>query len=155
MVDHPQSDTLLPGHDHEKSEASIRGILWSGFALAVLIAAALGGLYLFVASLSGRQVTNPQPLPPTLRGQQLPPLPRVEANQELAREELLLQQRQRLSTYGWVDRDDQIAHIPIERAMQILAESPPSDGEKQQNAKPAPAKPAPAKPAEVVPGELP
>jgi hypothetical protein len=37
-----------------------------------------------------------------------------------------------LTTYGWVDRDKGIARIPIERALQILAErglSPSAPGE--------------------------
>lgn len=33
-------------------------------------------------------------------------------------------QRRRLGSYGWVNRDAGIAHIPIERAMDLRAEQP-------------------------------
>lgn len=36
--------------------------------------------------------------------------------------ELKASQKQRLSSYGWVDRKAGVAHIPIERAMEIRAQ---------------------------------
>jgi hypothetical protein len=34
----------------------------------------------------------------------------------------LIEKRQRLESYGWVDRDAQRVHIPIERAMRFMLE---------------------------------
>lgn len=34
------------------------------------------------------------------------------------------QQLRRLNSYGWVDRDKQIIHLPIDRAMQLLSAEP-------------------------------
>ncbi|MBI3182775.1 MAG: hypothetical protein HYZ28_11610 [Myxococcales bacterium] len=42
--------------------------------------------------------------------------------QEKRAQELRLEQRQRLESYGWVDRDGGVIHLPIERAMQLVAE---------------------------------
>jgi hypothetical protein len=47
--------------------------------------------------------------------------PRV-AELEGIRRELVEEQKQRLESYGWIDRDNGQAHLPIERAMQILVE---------------------------------
>src|SRR5262245_44745542 len=35
-------------------------------------------------------------------------------------EELRAEQRQRLNSYGWVDRNKEVIHIPIDRAMEVL-----------------------------------
>jgi len=49
--------------------------------------------------------------------------PRGTVEQELTvekrGEDLVASQRRRLSSYGWVDRGRGIAHIPIERAMEL------------------------------------
>ena len=52
-----------------------------------------------------------------------PPAPRLQAHPaaDIAAERA--QQRQRLESYGWVDRDTGIAQIPIERAMALLVAS--------------------------------
>jgi hypothetical protein len=34
------------------------------------------------------------------------------------------EQLRRLNSYGWVDRDKQIIHIPIERAMEVISAEP-------------------------------
>lgn len=40
--------------------------------------------------------------------------------------EIAAQQRDRLSRYGWVDRQEGIVHVPIERGMELyLARQPP------------------------------
>jgi len=38
---------------------------------------------------------------------------------------LLSAEEQILNNYGWVDEKAGIVHVPIERAMDILAQSPP------------------------------
>ena len=50
-----------------------------------------------------------------------PPAPRLQAEPAADLVAERAQQRQRLEGYGWVDRDGGIAHIPIERAMALLA----------------------------------
>jgi len=34
------------------------------------------------------------------------------------------EQLRRLNSYGWVDRDKQVIHLPIDRAMQLLSAEP-------------------------------
>ena len=52
----------------------------------------------------------------------LPPDPRlqVEPNKDLDR--LRAEQEKQLDSYGWVDRNPGVVHIPIERAMGLVAE---------------------------------
>jgi hypothetical protein len=42
--------------------------------------------------------------------------------QELRAEQLMQEQRRRLTGYGWVDRPQQLIHLPVERAMDLILE---------------------------------
>jgi hypothetical protein len=83
--------------------------------VAVLVLLALG---LGAAAL--RVFGHERPLVATLSHP--PPAPRLErrGGEDLTRVRAV--GRERLTTYGWVDRPAHIARIPIERAMQITAE---------------------------------
>jgi hypothetical protein len=48
------------------------------------------------------------------------PQPRLERNERTEIGEFRLQEEQQLDTYGWVDQQAGVVHIPIERAMQLL-----------------------------------
>lgn len=50
------------------------------------------------------------------------PLPRLETNELGQLNNQRLQEENILNTYGWVDQTAGIAHIPIDRAMQMLAQ---------------------------------
>ena len=66
-----------------------------------------------------------------------PPEPRLQAMPAVDLAEHRAREEERLSTYGWIDRDAGVVHIPIERAMQLVA------GEGLPAAKNAPAKNVP------------
>lgn len=46
----------------------------------------------------------------------LPPLPRLEVKGGESLQQMLSEDRAHLNSYGWIDRDAGVAHIPIERA---------------------------------------
>lgn len=50
------------------------------------------------------------------------PQPRLEQNERMEINDFLLQEEQTLNSYGWVDQKAGVVHIPIERAMQLVAE---------------------------------
>jgi len=50
------------------------------------------------------------------------PEPRLERNERLEIESFRLQEEQTLHSYGWVDQQAQVVRIPIDRAMQLIAE---------------------------------
>lgn len=65
-------------------------------------------------------VSRPAPGPGEER---LPPEPRIQANAAADMDALRRQEDARLTTYGWVDRQAGIVHIPVDVAMtQILEE---------------------------------
>jgi len=82
---------------------------------------AMGGLMRGFDFIS-KKMTPPVPdialLPVT------PPNPRLQVNPKIDLREKLSQERAQLNSYGWVDRQRGIAHIPIDRAIEMLAKSP-------------------------------
>jgi hypothetical protein len=50
------------------------------------------------------------------------PQPRLETNERLEINDFRLKEEKTLNTYDWIDQNSGIARIPIERAMQLLAQ---------------------------------
>ena len=50
------------------------------------------------------------------------PQPRLERNERVEINDFRLKEEQTLNSYGWIDQKAGVAHIPIERAMQLLAQ---------------------------------
>lgn len=53
---------------------------------------------------------------------QQPPVPRLQVRPASDLERLRSYESKQLQTFGWIDRDRGIVHIPIDRAMQRLAD---------------------------------
>jgi hypothetical protein len=126
---HPEDN---PDVRHEHSDVNVRAILWFAGGLVVaggLIHVGLWALFALFAESAPSAPPDTRPLaigdlqrPPTPRLQALPwerdgewAPPRVDLYEFRAAEDL------RLHGYGWIDRDAGIVHIPIERAIEILA----------------------------------
>ena len=117
-----------PETKFEQSDAYIgRAALWGG-AVLVLIVVAMLLMFLLVGGLANyRAATEPTPLP-LIDSRPTPAAPRLQPNpvdQLTAEEELLKFQAEEeyiLSSYGWVNESAGIVRIPIDRAMQMLAE---------------------------------
>lgn len=80
-------------------------------------------VYLYFAYLAhNRAVTSPAPLPIEAHGNPLPPEPRLQA---FPREDLKAMRAREdwtLTHYSWVDKQKGIVAIPIDRAIQIIAQ---------------------------------
>jgi hypothetical protein len=108
---------------HEVPDAHIRPLIYSAIGLAVLIAAsfAVVGILLAVAGSTPNATSNTLPAGPALQ-QQVPPAPRLEQNPRADGDKIIAAATARLEGYGWVDQRAGTAHIPIERAMELLLE---------------------------------
>jgi hypothetical protein len=108
----PMSDVSHP-KDYERSDADPRlvGAIAGGLAI-FLIAVPLLMLAMYPGSERlGRLVGN---LP-------LPPQPRLQANPKIDLDRLRTRENEQLNSFGWADRERQLARIPIERAIELLA----------------------------------
>lgn len=112
----------LPRHDHERSDVRIGPIVGFGAGMvivAVVIHVALWGL--FNAFLDRDTASEPLP-PPLARTPQFPPEPRLQVNYEADMRRLRESEDAVLNGYGWVNQDAGVVRIPIDRAMELLAE---------------------------------
>lgn len=94
---------------------SARGGVFVPAFVAVLL---LLGLATWLAAPLVTRVTPPRPTPPA-------DAPALQANPRLDRQHLEAQARAQLDSYGWIDRDAGIVHLPIQRAMQLLLQRDP------------------------------
>jgi hypothetical protein len=123
MTDHVSPDQW-PHIDHAADERlflQTRSIWAAGLGLAVLVAASLGLMRAFVVMLGngGAQVQPVDVTQETYPPSKFAPLSAI---QHASRDDYDKQQRGLLGSYGWIDQQQHLAHIPIERAMQLTVQ---------------------------------
>lgn len=106
----------------EHSDANVRALGW---ILVVIVIAGVGlhfglnalyGVFAVNASASGRETE--------VRGRQRPmsAAPQLLVIPEADIDQVRTTENQKLGTYGWVDKEKGIVHIPIDQAMKMIAE---------------------------------
>ena len=115
----PPEGNIPPAY--EASYLNLWTIILSGVGLLVVIGIVLALTAVLYSLFGFRGAAPGAPSPLTLEDAVIPG-PRL----QVAPQEELLQlrstQQARLDSYGWIDEERGIAHIPIEQAMQIIAE---------------------------------
>ncbi len=105
-------------------EIDSRSILRMGLWLVIVTIAGFIIAWLVYRGLAGAaDRADPPPSPiAAAREQALPPA--VQLNPHPEQELATYQQRvdERLASWGWVDRDANVAHVPIERAIELVAD---------------------------------
>jgi hypothetical protein len=113
---------------HEESDENTTGIIKFGVALAIGIAVIcllMWILFKIFKTVTAEEEAQP---PPLFRGERLPPEPRLQGmpgHQNFPSEdirEFRAKVDAQLNSYGWVDRQAGIVHIPIEEAKRLIVE---------------------------------
>lgn len=119
---------------YEVRDANVPRVLIYGFGMLALVV-----MMGFVFSVILYKVliwnSNGSPPPPQFQALQneLPPAPRLEEHPWLDLREFREAETRQLESYGWVDRTRGVVKIPIERAMDLIAQRglpPKASGEK-------------------------
>lgn len=97
----------------EPAGVSLWPVLFGALASVVLMLAAIWGL----SAVYDWRVPNP-----TVRAPEQFPSPRVQTHQAEQLRDLLAAQRRQLTGYAWADQDKTLVRIPINRAMEIIAQ---------------------------------
>jgi len=157
------------GHEtsFEREDLSTRGVFVFMIGLAIVglvIYFIIVGMYKFLDQYEHAQMTTASPLVTTTTGPQSRVVtrdymekfkengqPMLESDERGQFKDFLLKQEQQLNSYGWVDKDAGVAHIPIEHAMDLIVEKglpvlPQAADANESSAKP-PATPNASKPA--------
>lgn len=112
-------------HDHaggyEPFEQRARPVLLFALGLALVTGAVLLLMKLAHDALDRSARAGDGALHPLAAEREVAPEPRLQATPGLDLARMRERERARLSTYGWVDRQAGVVHIPIERAMEIVA----------------------------------
>lgn len=120
MPDTPERQNGDRGYETRDVKGSL--VFWSLASLAaVTVLSALGMAWMF-SYLEGRPSPAERRRSPVAQERLLPPEPRLQALPPLDLEKFRAQEDARLNTYGWIDRDAGIAHIPVDRALELVAE---------------------------------
>lgn len=117
---HPVTDPAHPGY--ETRDVNLRGILYLGLGVAIsAVVISLGLWWLFNVYEQQAASLDPQ-LTPLYDANQKPPAPNLQSQPNRDFQEFRRQQEERLSTYGWIDQQQKVVRIPVERAMELLLE---------------------------------
>ena len=110
------------GGGHERRDISVTVVTW--FAVGLIISAiatyiAIAGLYRYFA----RQSSSPEPASRiALKTPMVVPAPQLQVNPAMDFELFRAAEDAQLNSYGWVDKKAGVIRIPIERAMDLIAE---------------------------------
>lgn len=114
-----------PDVRHESSDVNVAGILIAGVGLlvaAVIIPLVIWWLFDHFAA---RAVRSDRPLPALaarVTGESLPPEPRLQVSPSQDLRDMHAAEDAILNNYGWEDQQAGVVRIPIDRALQVLAE---------------------------------
>ncbi|WP_263262299.1 hypothetical protein [Pseudomonas sp. RIT-PI-S] len=106
----------------EPDAISVRGILYTGAGLLVMLLASGSVIALLMHYYPIIYQRRQPPLTQVEQQREPPPRPHLEVNSPAEGEQALSAGRAKLQGYGWVPGEQGVAHIPIERAMQLLGE---------------------------------
>ena len=117
-----QVDTQSIARAHEVHDINIRAITLFGVALLAIILVSLYALRAMAGMWSGEPLTVDARIAPSEATAPAAPGPGVEAKPAVELEQVLAPQRERMNSYGWIDKNAGTIHVPIERAMTLLLE---------------------------------
>jgi hypothetical protein len=123
-----------PEIEFEREDLSAGGILAFLVGLGItglVIHVVLAGMYRYLDVYEKTHQAAPSPMArpasadmrqPTPQDANKFPLPRLEVNERAEIYGTRFKEEELLNTYGWVDQKAGVAHIPIDRAMDLIAQ---------------------------------
>lgn len=138
MTDNPNPVKWSSNGAFERRDIHMGGVLWFlvGLAVAgVIITFVVNGFYHYLEAKSAAQQTPVSPLvtnvPKDTRHlstdykdylKQNFPSPQLEVDERTQLNQIRMKEEETLATYGWVDQKAGVVRIPIERAMDLIAQ---------------------------------
>jgi len=122
----PQGEVMPPiegERAHESTEIAAKSIVLFALGLVVLGVAVHFALGWVMGRFAGQESRIAASRPPLFAAAVDSSGPHLQGDPAADRIRAQKQQLERLSSYGWVDRKAKIARIPIDRAMDLVAES--------------------------------
>jgi hypothetical protein len=122
MMRHDQGPGHGHGSGHEKTDVSMRVVVWTAVGYVGLGVLALVICWFFFFGLRPARLGEQRSLRHDRPAAPLPPEPRLQVAPWTDMQAQKAYEDNLLHTYGWADRPTGRARIPIERAIEIVAE---------------------------------
>lgn len=118
----PIPDLSIPENRHEHRDVNVWAVYKFGIALAILCVVAVGllyGLYNYFLSRQGGALAHEQT---NVDARSLPPTPRLQPAPVTDMKDMRAAEDRIINGYGWVDQGQGVARIPVNRAIDLLAQ---------------------------------
>jgi hypothetical protein len=126
------SEKKKPRHDHERSDWDLRYVVWGSIALVVSVAIILAVAWWIFRAFDRWAADRQMGTARTTARESLPPEPRLQVSPTDDWTKMFKREQAILNSYRWIDRSQRIVHIPIQRAMELLADRGlPVEGEQK------------------------
>ena len=127
VIEHSTHTEEVPGHEpetrYEPSDVSARPIVLTGVGIATVTLLCAGICYFaLITGTERRETVAPQAAPVEKGFHPLPPEPRLQVSPARDFAQYKAAQLSLLNSYGWLDRSKGTVRIPIDVAMQIVAQ---------------------------------
>lgn len=110
---------------HEYQDANGRFVFYAGIAFSIFIlfaAALVGAIYVLSVVKNGRIVSETVLPPQEAILERVYQEPRLQVDPAIDLDHLRAEENELLERYGWIDPKNGIARIPIDKAIEIVAE---------------------------------
>ena len=109
-------------HDHERSDWDLRYVALGTIVLVVSVALILAASWWIFKELHGWSASRQMGTARVTHQENTPPEPRLQISPTDDWTEMLKREQAILNSYRWIDRSNGVVHIPIQRAMELIAE---------------------------------
>ena len=107
---------------YETTDARVTPLAKTGAFVAVLVIASFVSMIVLFRAFAYYQEYFDDPVPPLVENRVASDAPRLQVDPPKQKFELAQSDAALLNSYGWIDEQVQVAHIPIERAIDLVSE---------------------------------
>jgi hypothetical protein len=112
------ADTDNPNVGHEERDVSAFGVTAAGLAIFALVVVSVFAMWFLFNAFAKREAAKS---PPLISAPKLPPEPRLQSAPVLDYKTMREAEDKLMNSYGWLDPDNGIVRIPVDRALEIVA----------------------------------
>ncbi|MGD9646558.1 MAG: hypothetical protein AB7U73_12660 [Pirellulales bacterium] len=151
---HETDDHAAPLPDPEPAEVRNGPIIFTGVALLMVMVVGIVVCLWLMRHWGSQRVADQPPLPQGVFREKDPKAPLLQVSAPQSMSEMRAREAEQLQSYGWVDRQQGVVHIPLERAIDKYLEKqqPPSkEATTPEDQSPSPAGTKPSASADGAP----
>ena len=107
---------------YETTDARVTPLAQTGLFITALVIASFVGMIVLFKVFAYYQPLFDDPVPPLVENRVASDAPRLQVDPPKQKSELAQSDAALLSSYGWIDEQVKVVHIPIERAIDLVSE---------------------------------